>query len=259
MGANRSPPSAALPSSQASAYRKHEFSLSGAEDGQYAPPTPRGLRGGFNPLALGSSVAEVAVFCPNCGTQNPDTALTCSKCNFNLKGASAPKFKGTMMMQSTPSGAPGALPPAAGSPPVAGPPSAALPPRPAGPPSKLKGTMVGVAPPMPGSAPKPPEAPPSAQMGTAGTQMMGAFPPPPRPPSAPPPAPAPAPDAQFGAFAPPASQPVNPLGGTMVASDASAFGGPPPGAGHFGTPPPQPSPFGGAPPPADPGQGFKLF
>jgi 4-carboxymuconolactone decarboxylase len=32
------------------------------------------------------------VFCPNCGTQNPDTALTCTKCNFNLKGAAAPKF-----------------------------------------------------------------------------------------------------------------------------------------------------------------------
>ena len=178
---------------------RHEFSLSGAEDGQYAPPTPRGLRGGFNPLALGSSVAEVAVFCPNCGTQNPDTALTCSKCNFNLKGAAAPKFKGTMMMQATPpSGAPGAPPP----PPLAGPASAPLPPRPAGgPPSKLKGTMVGVAPPMAGSAPKPPEAPPQPPApppGQPATQVMGAFAPPPRPPSAPPPAP-PAPEPQFAA------------------------------------------------------------
>ena len=29
------------------------------------------------------------MFCPNCGTQNPDTAQTCTKCNFNIKGAAA--------------------------------------------------------------------------------------------------------------------------------------------------------------------------
>src|SRR5262249_8912443 len=38
------------------------------------------------------------VFCPNCGTQNSETASTCTKCGFNLKGAAAPKFKGTMLM-----------------------------------------------------------------------------------------------------------------------------------------------------------------
>ena len=33
------------------------------------------------------------MFCPNCGTQNSETASTCTKCGFNLKGAAAPKFK----------------------------------------------------------------------------------------------------------------------------------------------------------------------
>ena len=42
------------------------------------------------------------MFCPNCGTQNPDPAQTCSKCNFHLKGAAAPKFKGTMLMMNQP-------------------------------------------------------------------------------------------------------------------------------------------------------------
>ena len=46
------------------------------------------------------------MFCPNCGTQNPDTATTCSKCGFNLKGASAPKFKGTMLMMNAPAAVP---------------------------------------------------------------------------------------------------------------------------------------------------------
>lgn len=37
------------------------------------------------------------MFCPNCGTENSEPALMCAKCGFNLKGASAPKFKGTML------------------------------------------------------------------------------------------------------------------------------------------------------------------
>ena len=49
------------------------------------------------------------MFCPNCGTQNPETSQTCSKCSFNLKGAAAPKFKGTMlMMNQQAAAAPGA-------------------------------------------------------------------------------------------------------------------------------------------------------
>ncbi|MCK6592060.1 MAG: zinc-ribbon domain-containing protein, partial [Polyangiaceae bacterium] len=67
------------------------------------------------------------MFCPNCGTQNSETASTCSKCGFNLKGAAAPKFKGTMLMSQEPSrppsppGAPGAgLPPPPGGQPPGG-------------------------------------------------------------------------------------------------------------------------------------------
>ncbi len=109
------------------------------------------------------------MFCPNCGTQNPETAPVCSKCNFNLKAAAAPKFKGTMLMMnqqgaSAPApapvpGMPGSAPPA---PPGSGIPGAGGPPRPvAAPTNKLKGTMVGVAPPMPPVAGKPgaPSAP----------------------------------------------------------------------------------------------------
>ena len=110
------------------------------------------------------------MFCPNCGTQNPDAAQTCSKCNFNIKGAAAPKFKGTMLMMNQPiPGAPPGVGPAscrgraagggcssarrcahgrdAGRARYRGARRAA---RAAGAssavPSKLKGTMVGVAP-----------------------------------------------------------------------------------------------------------------
>jgi hypothetical protein len=107
------------------------------------------------------------VFCPNCGTQNPETAPACSKCNFNLKAAAAPKFKGTMLMMNQPgsappAGIPGSAPP--GVPPAAppgaaasfgGPPGAPRPVPMAAPNNKLKGTMVGVAPPMPPIAGKP--------------------------------------------------------------------------------------------------------
>jgi hypothetical protein len=40
------------------------------------------------------------VFCPNCGTQNDSAASPCKKCGFKLSGVSAPKFKGTMMMNT---------------------------------------------------------------------------------------------------------------------------------------------------------------
>jgi hypothetical protein len=175
------------------------------------------------------------VFCPNCGTQNPDTAQTCSKCSFHLKGAAAPKFKGTMLMMNQPvvptTGAP---PPAAGAPPAqpGGPPrpsASGAPPGAAAGPSKLKGTMVGVAP-MAGGMP------PGGPMGA---------------PKTPPPPAAPMAEAN-SAFSPPFPQPggVNPLGGTVAAdagSFASAFG---PGPGGAYAPPPQPAQPGyGAPPP----------
>ncbi len=40
------------------------------------------------------------MFCPNCGTKNDDTATPCKKCGFKLQGTSAPKFRGTMMLNS---------------------------------------------------------------------------------------------------------------------------------------------------------------
>ncbi len=202
------------------------------------------------------------MFCPNCGTQNPDTAQSCSKCSFNLKGAAAPKFKGTMLMmnQPTPGGtpAPGAAPmPGA---PGAGLPGAAArstgsgaPPGAVAPPSKLKGTMVGVAPMaggFPGSMP-------------GGPSPMGA------------PAPTPAPEAAPPVFSPPVQQQgVNPLGGTVaadVSSFAAAFGNAPapqaapPAPGGYGAPQGGAAPFAattavpaayGAPPYGAPPPGY---
>ena len=66
-------------------------------------------QGALSPFACGSDQAsdtlaadspanqpylEVCVFCPNCGTQNPETASTCVKCGFNLRGAAAAKVQG---------------------------------------------------------------------------------------------------------------------------------------------------------------------
>ncbi|MBV9945430.1 MAG: zinc ribbon domain-containing protein, partial [Myxococcales bacterium] len=155
------------------------------------------------------------MFCPNCGTQNPDTAQTCSKCAFHLKSAAAPKFKGTMLMMNQP----GALqsPPA---PPVRTAPGAAPAPAP-GPtpqvPNKLKGTMVGVAPMAAGAPLPPPMPPPMAAPGPPAPLGATAAP---APYAAPP-----APPAEIGAaFSPPIPQPgVNPLGGTVAAADAGMF------------------------------------
>ena len=158
------------------------------------------------------------MFCPNCGTQNTDTAQACVKCNFNLKGGgAAPKFKGTMLMvNQAGAGAPAA---------PAAPARPAAPAAPA-PPSKLKGTMVGVAPPVAGSAPIAPQGP----------------------------------DAQFGSSA------VNPLGGTMTADvpppfgagNADPFGATNAASGgdQWGAPPPAAPAQDqwGAPPPAAPAQ-----
>src|SRR5262249_60341913 len=71
--------------------------------------------------------SEALLFCPNCGTKNPETATTCTKCGFNIKGAAAPKFKGTMLMMNQPGAAKSTpAPPPPGPPP--GPPAAAAPP-----------------------------------------------------------------------------------------------------------------------------------
>ena len=86
----------------------------------------------------------VRVFCPNCGTQNEDSATACQKCGFNLKGAAAPKFKGTMLMVNAPPAVPRPGAPAPGTP--GGNPSA-KPPTPAGlgagAKPVMKATMIG--------------------------------------------------------------------------------------------------------------------
>ncbi len=207
------------------------------------------------------------MFCPNCGMQNTETALTCAKCNFQLKTAAAPKFKGTMLMMNQPGSIPGApprpgsspgvaapAPPAAGGAPASGSGfTAEAPPIGAGAPaasaafaapSRLKGTMVGVAPPSFGG-------PPSG--GDAAPPAFGA----------PPPADA---HQTFGSAAD-----ANPLAGTMaldgppnfahipgapVVGAAPAFGAPPPDAGGFNPPPfgaPPPDAGGGFAPPLQPG------
>src|SRR5579859_4415923 len=112
--------------------------------------------GAARPLALRARRAAAfwrcGVFCPNCGTQNPDAAQTCSKCNFHLKSVAAPKFKGTMLMMNQPGTVPVA-PPAGGQQQQpntqrTGLPGSTPPPGAAGMPvpNRLKGTMVGVAP-----------------------------------------------------------------------------------------------------------------
>lgn len=190
------------------------------------------------------------MFCPNCGTENDEAATTCKKCGFNLKGAAAPKFKGTMLMMNSPQpgqprppGAPVPAPGPAAAPPPAAPPAPAPAPGPGpGVRPALKGTMLGVAPPAMGGQAPPPAAPaaPPQQPG------FGALAPTPAQPfnAQPPPA---------GHGAPPAAPPgVNPLGGTMVADPAGVgfnpygggygapAGGPPPG--QPAAPPPQAGP-----------------
>jgi hypothetical protein len=223
------------------------------------------------------------VFCPNCGTQNPEAAATCSKCNFALKGVVAPKFKGTMLMMNQPQipgvtpGVPASPAPAAAGPPAPAPPVPAAfgqrPSTPGAPPgapgmmsSKLKGTMVGVAPmALPGQSGQAPVSVPSA--GAARGLKVPATPHPP----------APGGHLDSGAgFSPPvAQQGVNPLGGT-VAADAGGFARPfttvsqeqpgaapayPtqgfPGAGASGRQGGAPQPYSpyGAPPPGTPPPG----
>lgn len=195
------------------------------------------------------------MFCPNCGTKNADTATQCSKCNFTLKSVAAPKFKGTMLMMNQPGAspaAPGAAPAAPPAPP--GPPG---PPRPAmgstpgaagGPPSKLKGTMVGVAPPMAGGGAPSPVAVPPAAAGAGGAPSMPATrPQTPFAPAAPPGAPiaTPAPAAP-----PPAPAPDPMMGGAHPMGAPPPMGGPPPMGAPMGGPPPMGAAPMGAPPDA---------
>jgi len=151
------------------------------------------------------------VFCPNCGTQNPETAQTCTKCGFSMKSA-APKFKGTMLMMNQGAPAPG-LPRPGGAPAPAAPPPASMPPSAVGtgapsagaapgPSARLKGTIVGVAPPNAGAAPAPPS-----------------------------PAAAPPPPAAPGTVAFAAPPPKGDFGGPSGGASSSASGGGPSGGG----------------------------
>ena len=140
------------------------------------------------------------MFCPNCGTQNDDDGVKCQKCGFNLKGAAAPKFKGTMLMMNSPM----AQAPKPAAPPSAVPGVGAAP----WPKSMAKATMIGVAPPSPGAVAPPgggrsPAAP--AVGGTMGLPSAPAGP----PASIPLPVP-PAPQQPAGQVS------VNPFGGTML-------------------------------------------
>src|SRR6201999_2725717 len=104
----------------------------------------------------------------------------CKKCGFNLKGAAAPKFKGTMLMMNAPQpgaprppGAPAPGPAAA--PPPATPPGGPAPGAPGPAPGQamggrpmLKGTMLGVAPPAMGGQAPPAPAPHVPQAGPQG-------------------------------------------------------------------------------------------
>jgi hypothetical protein len=160
------------------------------------------------------------VFCPNCGTQNDESNAKCQKCGFNIKGAVAPKFKGTMLMMNAPPGVAQRAPSPAAAPvpkpapvpaPMAPAPVAAAPKK-----SLAKATMIGVAPPSPGAVTPPAQKPDPK----TGTLVQGSTPP--SRPSAPPsrgaagiPRPAPAPSAA-PAVRQASGAPVNPFGGTML-------------------------------------------
>ncbi len=151
------------------------------------------------------------MFCPNCGTQNDENNAKCQKCGFSIKGAVAPKFKGTMLMMNAPPGVAQRLPSPGAAGPVAK--TAPIPAVPAGAPKKqlAKMTMIGVAPPSPGAV-APPAGKPESKTGT----MVQPSVPPPKAtvPSVRPGAiPRPNPAARPGAGA---SPPVNPFGGTML-------------------------------------------
>jgi hypothetical protein len=192
------------------------------------------------------------VFCPNCGTKNDETATPCTKCGFKLSGASAPKFRGTMMLNTDqsvqelvdehrrkpPEGNTGPEPakePSAPAPAGSQPPSVAKtgvqPPR-AGLLKRRMGTMLGVAPQMggvqpapaaPTPLPAPPEnSPPSAPDPLGGTIAFAALPPGGTQPLA-------ASRTEAFAAAPPAEVAV-PGDRPLAAGRTEAFDAPPPAA-----------------------------
>ena len=200
------------------------------------------------------------MFCPNCGTGNDDGATKCQHCGFSLKPSEGPKFKGTMMMMNAPEAqealrkagvqVPGSFPtdtttpssggtqPSLGQIPEAAPDPQAPVVEPAVKP-KLKGTMIGVAPPAlglqmdsPAGAAKPSSIPPAGGSGVAATVAQPAAVPDPAASGSAQSRGTAATMPQAAAPVPPlASAPhqparVNPLGGTVVAP-AEQFQQPP--------------------------------
>jgi zinc-ribbon domain len=196
------------------------------------------------------------VFCPNCGTKNDDTATPCTKCGFKLSGAAAPKFRGTMMLNTEqsvqemveehrrklgdegtvqePAKGPGAPGPSAAQAPLSAPGSTKSPLQPArtGLPKRRMGTMLGVAPQggeiRPAHTPTPPppsplpasaeDAPPSAPNPLGGTIAFAGAPP------APPPRAHPLAAGRTEAFAgAPASEAARPAQHPLAAGRTEAF------------------------------------
>jgi len=185
------------------------------------------------------------VFCPNCGTQNDSAATPCKKCGFKLSGVSAPKFKGTMVLNSDqtvqelieehrrrqapggtndetrrasepPPPSSGSVPPSGAFPGTRGP--VLQPPRVApGAKRRMGGTMLGVAP-----------------------QAGGLLPPEiaarPAPAPARPTAPEPSPDDTARAESPAPNAPTDPLAGTAAMPVVEKIQAPEP------APPPSPAP-----------------
>lgn len=124
------------------------------------------------------------MFCPNCGARNSEADTTCQKCGFNLKEATGAKFKGTMLMMNNPAAADlrRSGPPGGNAPPAVNVPPGTAKPQPTAPDAqqmraKLKGTMIGVAPPaaainqpLPTATPavRQPSVPPTAGQPGAG-------------------------------------------------------------------------------------------
>jgi zinc-ribbon domain len=162
------------------------------------------------------------VFCSSCGAQNPDDVVSCSKCGQPQAGPAAPavpkKFQGTMLMMNQQAPGMPSAPPA---------PSPEAPNESARPGAKLKGTMVGVAPPSFGaSEPAGPGPDPFAATAAPTPGQLAPY--------APPPGAAwggQAPDQQAWG-APPAQAPDQQAWGAPAAPapDQQAWGAPPPPA-----------------------------
>ena len=140
------------------------------------------------------------MFCPNCGTQNAESTIACTKCGFKLKGASAPKFAGTMLMMNA---------------------------------AQIPGMTPG-APAQPAQPAAPTPEPQAKKPAFKSTMLIAGAAPPPAAPVAPSPSPMRAPDAGATplAAAPIAGAPMD-MGAQqpMMGAPQAGFGAPPAGMG----------------------------